>query len=125
MLHGTWMLTGMTEVWGRAELEPCQEGGHCGAVNEGLHVLTFLFLKNHSSVVRVIKRRGTSKAEIGDTGRNSQLRPGVLGAVPPRGLGQDGMGWDEGARGTSSLGFSWASQATHMRGRGRQCFCHG
>lgn len=121
MLHGTWMLTGITEVWGRAEPQPCQESGHRGVGDEGLHVLTFLFSKKLSSAVCAIKRLGTSKVDIGDTGRNGHPRPGARGAVPLCGMGWDGIGEPTGPRRLASPGL----HRQHTRGRCRQCICCG
>lgn len=54
-------------------------------------MLTFLFLKNHSSAAQAIKRLRRSKAGVGDMGRNGRQRRGAL-RVP--GMGWDAMGYD-------------------------------
>lgn len=109
---GTAMHSSTAALWkwpGRSHARRPREG-----TAAGLHVLTFLFLKNHLSAAQAIKGLGTSTVEMGGMGRNGRLRHDAA-----RDVLLHSVGWLSTAqRGAARHGMALPS---HGGGRGVSC----
>lgn len=82
---GTAVRSGTAALWkcpGRSCARRPREG-----TAAGLHMLTFLFLKNRLSAAQAVKRLRTRTAQTGGMGRNGRPRRGAVRDVLLRGVG--------------------------------------